>query len=126
MSWKYMGCSAHNVPSLSNVAMRSAGGTKSTEPCLVTRSTKSKIAFLGAVSFQDGRGSVTGVCLVGAAGSCGSADVGRSIRSAGTVANADTSARRLSFKIVLRDVILVIPYSKRLTTQRNPTWLVDV
>ena len=30
--WKYIGCSAQSVPSLSNVAMRSASGTKSGEP----------------------------------------------------------------------------------------------
>src|SRR6266702_427292 len=56
-SWTYIGCSHHSVPSLSKVAMRSAGGTKSGEPCLVTRSTKVTIAFLGAVSFHDGNGS---------------------------------------------------------------------
>jgi hypothetical protein len=37
--------------------MRSASGTKSGEPCLVTRSTKVRIAFLGAVSFHDGSAS---------------------------------------------------------------------
>jgi hypothetical protein len=37
--------------------MRSAGGTKSGEPCFVTRSTNVTIAFLGAVLFQDGSGS---------------------------------------------------------------------
>ncbi len=47
---------AHNVPSLSNTATRSGTGTKSGEPCLVTRSTKATIAFLGTVSFQDGSG----------------------------------------------------------------------
>ena len=31
-SWTYTGCSDHSVPSLSNTAMRSAGGTKSGEP----------------------------------------------------------------------------------------------
>ena len=35
-SWKYSGCSPQSVPSLSKVAMRSAGGTKSGEPCFVT------------------------------------------------------------------------------------------
>ena len=39
-SWVYIGCSTHRVPSLSNVAMRSAGGTKSGPPCRVTRATK--------------------------------------------------------------------------------------
>ncbi len=48
-SWKYIGCSAQSVPSLSKVAMRSLGGTKSDEPSLVTFSTKAMIAFFGAV-----------------------------------------------------------------------------
>src|SRR6266496_4842753 len=56
-NWKYNGCSAHSVPSLSNVAMRSGTGTKSDEPSFVTFSTKATIAFFGAVSFHDGRGS---------------------------------------------------------------------
>src|SRR5688572_29885244 len=55
--WKYSGCSAHRQPSLSKVAMRSANGTKSGEPCFVTRSTNATIACLGAVLFQDGSGS---------------------------------------------------------------------
>jgi hypothetical protein len=46
-----------NVPSLSKVAIRSAGGTKSGEPCFVTRSTKATMAVLGAVSFHDGSGA---------------------------------------------------------------------
>src|ERR1700693_5386780 len=52
-----MGCSAQSVPSLSNVALRSPGETKSGEPFLVTFSTNATIAFLGAVSFHDGSGS---------------------------------------------------------------------
>ena len=56
-SWKYIGCSAQSVPSLSKVAIRSAGGTKSGEPAFVTRSTNATMAFFGALSFQDGRGS---------------------------------------------------------------------
>jgi hypothetical protein len=40
-----------------DVAMRSATGTKSGELSRVTRSTKVTIAFLGAVSFQEGKGS---------------------------------------------------------------------
>src|SRR3954454_16169396 len=60
-SWKYKGCSAHKVPSLSNVAMRAEGGTKSGEPSFVTRATKSNIDFFGAVLLQDGSGSVSGV-----------------------------------------------------------------
>ena len=57
-SWVYIGCSTHSVPSLSNTAMRSGSGTKSGEPSLVTFSTKATMAAFGAVSFQDGRGSV--------------------------------------------------------------------
>jgi hypothetical protein len=55
-NWKYSGCSARSVPSLSKVATRSAGGTKSGEPCVVTRSTNATIAALGSVSFHDRRG----------------------------------------------------------------------
>jgi len=55
-NWKYNGCSAQSVPSLSNVAMRSGTGTKSDEPSFVTRSTKATIPFFGAVSFHDGKG----------------------------------------------------------------------
>jgi hypothetical protein len=37
--------------------MRSAGGTTSGAPDVVTRSTKATMAFFGAVSFHDGIGS---------------------------------------------------------------------
>jgi len=50
-------CSAQSVPSLSNLAIRSLGGTKSDDPSFVTFSTKAVIAFFDAVSFQEGRGS---------------------------------------------------------------------
>ena len=56
-SWKYIGCSAQSVPSLSKMAMRSAGGTKSGEPSLSLVSTKATMAFFGAPSFHDGSGS---------------------------------------------------------------------
>jgi hypothetical protein len=36
--------------------MRSAGGTNSAPPCVVTRATKSVMDFLTAPSFQEGRG----------------------------------------------------------------------
>ena len=39
-------------------AIRSDTGTKSGPPCRVTRATKSTMAFLVAVSFHDGRGSL--------------------------------------------------------------------
>src|SRR5882757_3423165 len=102
--------------------MRSAGGTKSGEPCFVTRSTKVAIAFLVAVSFHDGSGSVTAVCA--------SRETGRSI---GSAARANI-ARRLTSKTLSLDVIIgslcvstLQPlHSLFRTTQRNPTWLVDV
>src|SRR5262245_25431790 len=53
-----MGCSTQSVPSWSNVAMRSAGGTKLGLPCVVVDLTKSTMAFFAAPSFQDGSGSV--------------------------------------------------------------------
>ena len=56
-SWTYMGCSTQRVPSLSKVAMRWSGGTKSGEPMWVTRCTKFVIVCLGEVLFQEGSGS---------------------------------------------------------------------
>ena len=50
-----IGCSDQRQPSLSKTAIRLAGGTKSGDPVLVTFSTKEVMAFLGAVSFQEGR-----------------------------------------------------------------------
>src|SRR5436190_847232 len=63
-NWKYIGCSHQSVPSLSNVAMRSSGGTKSDEPSLVTLATKSVIDFLVAPSFHDGSGSAACAVIV--------------------------------------------------------------
>ena len=45
---------APECPVLSNVAMRPAGATISVPPCFVTRATKSRIADLAALSFQEG------------------------------------------------------------------------
>src|SRR5271154_1642416 len=64
-----MGCSTHSVPSWSNTAIRSCGGTKlEVERSVVTR-TKSRIACFAGPSFQaasgvpDGAGArVVGVC----------------------------------------------------------------
>src|SRR5262249_27235926 len=53
-SWIGIGFSHHSVPSLSKVAMRSATGTRS-GPSVVTRETKSMIAWRVGVSFQDSR-----------------------------------------------------------------------
>ena len=55
--WKYIGCSDQSVPSLSKVAMRSPGATKSGPPSVVAAVTKSTIACLVGPSFQDGSGS---------------------------------------------------------------------
>src|SRR4051794_10120883 len=51
------GCSAHRVPSLSNVAIRSSGATKSGVPRTVNFLMKAIMSFFGAVSLQDGSGS---------------------------------------------------------------------
>src|SRR5438105_3159821 len=56
-SWIGIGFSHQSVPSLSKVAIRSLGRTKSAEPSLVTLATKSVIDFLVAPSFHDGSGS---------------------------------------------------------------------
>ena len=57
-SWKYIGCSAQRVPSLSKVAIRSAGAMNDGEASFVAPATNVTIARLGAVSFHDGNGSV--------------------------------------------------------------------
>jgi hypothetical protein len=46
------------VPSLSNTATRSGGGTKSGPPSVVTRSTKSTIADFVGPSFHDASAAV--------------------------------------------------------------------
>ena len=56
----YIGCSVHSVPSLSNVAMRSAGGTKPGLPGCVVSVTNRTIAALVAPAFHDGSGSAGG------------------------------------------------------------------
>ena len=56
-NWKYIGCSHQSVPSLSNMAMRSAIGTKSGEPGLVTFATNSTMDRLAGPSFHEGSGS---------------------------------------------------------------------
>src|SRR5262245_24269914 len=58
MTCVYIGCSTHNVPSWSNVAMRSAGGRNWGLPCVVVLCTNSTMAFLAAPSFHDGSGSL--------------------------------------------------------------------
>ena len=56
-AWKYIGCSAHKAPSLSNVVMRSAAGTKVGAPSVITCVTKVMMDCLVAPSFLDGKGS---------------------------------------------------------------------
>src|SRR3954454_19337894 len=51
-----MGCSHQRVPSLSNVAMRFSGSTKSGLPSLVTFSTNAMIDCLARPSFHDASG----------------------------------------------------------------------
>ncbi|MNK98662.1 hypothetical protein D3C87_1190320 [compost metagenome] len=53
ITWKYMGCSLHSVPSLSKTAMRSWTGTKSGLPGSVTAFTKATMAVLDGPSVQD-------------------------------------------------------------------------
>src|SRR4029453_1809422 len=62
--WKYIGCSHQSVPSLSNVAMRSSGGTKSGEPSFVTLATNSTMDCLTAPSLQEGNGSAACALVV--------------------------------------------------------------
>src|SRR5512142_1420265 len=82
-----MGCSHHNVPSLSNVAMRCGTGTKSGDSSRVTAMTKLMIDCFAAPSFQDGSGS---------AAVCAGADVGKSVPdNTGSAAKVETRARRL-------------------------------
>ena len=56
-SWMGIGFSHHRVPSLSNTATRSAAGTNSGDPSVVTRSTNSTMACLLAPARQLGSGS---------------------------------------------------------------------
>src|SRR5262245_27833917 len=56
-SWVYSGCSTQSVPSLSKVAIRSAGGTYFALALSVVALTKPKIAALLGPAFQDGNGS---------------------------------------------------------------------
>jgi hypothetical protein len=81
----YIGCSIHSVPSLSKVAMRWSGGTKSGPPWVVTRATKLVIDDLVAPSFQDGSGSA-----------CASVELERSSPvNAGIKARVESRIRRL-------------------------------
>jgi hypothetical protein len=81
-NWTYIGCSIHSVPSLSKVAMRWSGGTKSGPPCVVTRATKLVIDDLEVPSFQDGSGSV-----------CASAERVKDAVMAAGVSSASTARR---------------------------------
>ena len=65
-----MGCSDQSVPSLSNVAIRSATGMNCGPPSVVTAVTKSMIAVFEAPAFQEGNGSA-GATAGAAAGAPG-------------------------------------------------------
>src|SRR5215218_10825723 len=54
-SWMGIGFSHHRVPSLSNTATRSADGTWSSPPGVVTRSTNSMIAARAAPAVHESR-----------------------------------------------------------------------
>src|SRR5262245_34233704 len=89
-SWTYIGCSHQSVPSLSKVAMRCSGGTKSGLPSAVTLATKSVIARFVAPSFQDGSGS-RDVCADAGAERSTPDKVGRSAKD-------ENTKRRLTLK----------------------------
>src|SRR5215469_8892504 len=57
MTCVYIGFSTHNVPSWSNVAIRSSCGTNCALPGVVVACTKLTIACLAGPSFHDGNGS---------------------------------------------------------------------
>src|SRR5207249_9043311 len=57
ITWVYIGCSTHVVPSWSKVAMRSSGVTYFGSDLSVTSLTKARIACLAGPSFHDSRGS---------------------------------------------------------------------
>src|SRR5277367_5117879 len=56
MAWVYKGCSVQSVPSWSNVAIRSAGGTNFGLDLSVVARTNSRMAFFAAPSFHEGNG----------------------------------------------------------------------
>src|SRR5215216_7533635 len=58
-SWMGIGFSHHSVPSLSNTATRSAGGTWSSPPGVVTRSTNSMIAARAMPSVHKSRAAMS-------------------------------------------------------------------
>ena len=58
MTWLYIGCSTHKVPSWSKVAILSSGGTKVALPSFVVFVTKSTIACFAGPSFHEARVSV--------------------------------------------------------------------
>ena len=70
--------------------MRSATGTNSLPPFVVTRATKSVIDFFVAPSFQDGSGSPPGVCAEAPPG-----------RKSPAAAMAATSERRVIVVFIL-------------------------
>src|SRR6266481_6924900 len=84
-----MGCSTHNVPSLSKVAMRCGTGTKSGEPSRVTAATKFRIDCFAAPSVHDG--SVAADAAVCARNETGSSGPDKT----GSAAKVERRTRRL-------------------------------
>src|ERR1700730_11385988 len=111
-SWVYIGCSTHKVPSLSNVAMRSAGGTKSGPPCWVMRATKPVIARLLAPSFHDGSASLC-ACAGGKTGSMGANKIG-------SAAVAVSRARRLMPKGTDVGFMMPLPFVDERRSKARP------
>lgn len=91
-NWKYSGCSAHSVPSLSNTAMRSSFGTNDLLPSRETSATKSVMAAFAGPSRHDGSGSPAGALAPGPA------QPAMAIRA--TVATP--KARRVQFEVMRR------------------------
>src|SRR5262245_57164959 len=121
-SWKYIGCSAHRVPSLSKTAMRSAGATKSAPPCVVVRPTKTMRAFLASPSFHDGSGS---------ASASGDDDTGplRGISPAGALQEARTQQRpsRLTARSLISDLKRRLEVMPPVDLQRHAhVWALEI
>src|SRR5262245_2827560 len=91
--------------------MRSATGTKSGPPSLVTRVTKSMIPRLAAPSFQDGSGSARPVCARCEAPGCAAPNP--SATASITIDIAHRMTRRLLFiEISPYEHHLLIPYTR--------------
>src|SRR5208283_2845976 len=110
------GCSTHSVPSWSNSAMRSSGGTKSLLAGSVVTRTKSRIARFAGPSFHE----ASGVVLWASA-----AVASRSPGRAGIAASAPSTRRRLRpSELVVDMMTLLLNYCPSLAEdpafQREP------